>query len=396
MLFENTEIAYQAKTTAQLRKAYWLFKAVSIPFLVRVGKILTLLSLKLRLPVLGLLKRTIFEQFCAGTTKEEALHCVSELTTNNVASYLHYSVEGSGDESKFEESLQYTLETFDLSKKSQQWLPFAVFKPTGIGPAIVFEKQSEKVSLNSSEKEAWECIEKRFEKICKKAASLGISVLVDAEESWFQDAIDELTEACMQKFNKEKPVVYTTAQMYRKDRLQYLEDLHKSALEKGFKIGVKLVRGAYMEKEAHRAKKMGYSNPINESKEATDRLYGNAIAFIFDNLDSFSVLLGSHNEQSMYEALALMKQKGIPKNSPHVWFAQLYGMSDHISFNLSKEGYNAIKYLPYGPVKEVVPYLMRRAEENTSVAGQTSRELILISKEQNRRKATAQKTRPIE
>ena len=261
---------------------------------------------------------------------------------------------------------------------------------------LCLRSKAGKIPLNSSEKEAWKCIEKRFEKICKKAASLGISVLVDAEESWFQDAIDALTEACMQTFNKEKSVVYTTAQMYRKDRLQYLEGLHKNALKKGFKIGVKLVRGAYMEKEAHRAQKMGYSNPINESKEATDRLYDKAVAFIFDHLDSFSVLLGSHNEQSMYKALALMEQKSIPRNSPHVWFAQLYGMSDHISFNLSKEGYNAIKYLPYGPVKEVIPYLMRRAEENTSVAGQTSRELTLIAKEQNRRKATAWKTKPVE
>tara|TARA_B100001750_G_C15382293_1_gene533101 strand:- start:242 stop:1042 length:801 start_codon:yes stop_codon:yes gene_type:complete len=264
-------------------------------------------------------------------------------------------------------------------------MPFSVFKPTGFGRFEVLRKVTENEALSDVEQKEWERIQERFDKACKKAKECDIRLLIDAEESWMQGAVDDLVLRMMQKYNTEYPVVYTTLQCYRWDRLNYLKEMHERALEKGYKLGVKIVRGAYMEKERERAREKGYNSPICKDKAETDAHFNAMLVYILDNLDSVWAFIGTHNEESNYLAIEIMAQKEIEAKDERIWFGQLYGMSDHISFNLADHGYNVAKYLPFGPVKDVMPYLIRRAEENTSVAGQTNRELTLIKQERKRR-----------
>ena len=264
-------------------------------------------------------------------------------------------------------------------------MPFAVFKPTGFGRLKLYEKISSNESLSQEESAEWQRVVNRFEQVCKKAHNLEVSLLIDAEESWMQDAADELVLEMMRKYNKQKPVVFNTVQMYRWDRMEYLKKLHQIAESENFKVGLKVVRGAYMEKENERANEMGYVSPICKSKKETDDNFDAAIAYIMNHLDQFSIFAGTHNEESSHKLVDQMRSKNLEVSNANVWFGQLYGMSDHITFNLAEAGYNVAKYVPYGPVKDVMPYLIRRAEENTSVAGQTTRELTLLQKEKKRR-----------
>jgi proline dehydrogenase len=265
-------------------------------------------------------------------------------------------------------------------------IPFAVFKPSGYGRVSLFHKIGEGKSLSKKEQEEWDRVVGRFETTCKKAYDLDVPLLIDAEESWMQDAADELVEEMMRKYNKEKAIVFNTLQLYRWDRMDYLKELHAKALKEDFKIGIKTVRGAYMEKENERALEYNYTSPICATKSESDSNYDATVAYIVEHLDRISLFSGTHNELSSYKLIELMDQKGISHNDTRIWFGQLYGMSDHISFNLAEKGFNVAKYLPFGPVRDVMPYLIRRAEENTSVAGQTNRELELIKKERLRRK----------
>lgn len=387
MLFDNTQRAYHLKTDRELYKAYYLFRLISNSTLVTVGSWFAQLSLKLRLPVAPLFKATVFSQFCAGLNKEESLELVNKLESYKINSYLHFAAEESKTEEGMDISLANTLETLSFSKESSS-LPFTVFKATALGPMSLFKKKVDKIDFTNSEEETWKRVLNRIDTCCENAKKMGVNLLIDAEESWFQDAIDEIAESLMEKYNKETPFVYTTLQMYRKDRLEYLKNLHENATKKGFKIGVKLVRGAYIEKEKSRALQLGISSPICESKLMTDLNFNAGLDFILKNLEDCSLFLGSHNEQSVKRVIDWMEENKIEKDHPHVWFSQLLGMADHISFNLASEGYSVVKYLPYGPVSEVISYLIRRAEENTSVSGQTPRELSLIKKELKRRKAT--------
>lgn len=384
-LFDNTKVAFAAKTDAALERAYFLFKLIANEPLVRIGSLVANFALKAHLPVEGLIRATVFDHFCSGTTAKESIKVVNSLAEQGVYSVLDYSVEGAKEEISLDACLENTLSTIDLSAKSKQ-IPFTVFKPTGFGDPYLYEKVSRGHDLNDNDIAAWERIRKRFTRCCEAAKGNDVKLLIDAEESWLQPAINRLVEEMMEKFNTDEVIIFTTVQMYLKDRLHYLEEIAQQAKSKGYKVGIKIVRGAYMEKEAARALDNGYESPVCPSKKATDKNFNDGWRFIIDRLDIFSLYFGSHNEESTYAILNEMEKRNLAIDHQNIWFGQLYGMSDHISFNLAKAGFNVTKYLPFGPVKDVLPYLIRRAEENTSVVGQSIRELELIEKERKRRK----------
>lgn len=384
-LFDNTVVAFSLKSDSQLERAYFLFKMIQIEPMVKIGSAVTNFALKAHLPIEGLIKSTVFDHFCGGVSEEDCLPVIEKMySQGNVYSVLDYSLEGKDEEASFDDALKKILKILNFCQEKES-LPYAVFKPTGFGRFALYQKITEKKPFTSSEQEEWNRVVARFHKACKTAQEKDVSMLIDAEESWMQDAADQLIEELMETYNKEKAIVFNTLQMYRHDRLDYLKDLHEKASEKGYYIGMKVVRGAYMEKERERAKEKGYRSPICDSKQMTDENYDNAIKFMMEN-SKMALFAGTHNENSSYLLMKLAEKHHIKNDDKRLWFGQLYGMSDHISFNLAKEGYNVAKYLPFGPVRDVMPYLIRRAEENTSVAGQTSRELNLLKTERQRRK----------
>ena len=384
-LFDNTETAFKLKSDSELERAYFLFKMISKEPLVKIGTAVTKFALNINLPVEGLIRSTVFDHFCGGVNEKDCMSTVDKLFAAGVASVLDFSVEGKEEEEQFDATANKVIELIKFAKNKEA-MPFSVFKPTGFGRFKIWQKLTEKMPLSDTEKIEWEKIKNRFESVSKEAHAANIRLLIDGEESWMQDAADDLCEEMMEKYNKESAIVFNTLQCYRWDRLDYLKGIHKRAKEKGYKLGFKIVRGAYMEKENDRATEKGYKPPICESKKATDDNFNEVMKYILDNLNDIELFIGTHNESSNYLALELMKEKGISKSDDRIWFGQLFGMSDHITFNLGAEGYNVAKYIPFGPVKDVMPYLIRRAEENTSVAGQTSRELTLLKKEKERRK----------
>jgi proline dehydrogenase len=389
-IFDNTQTAFLLKSDTELDRAYFLFKMIANQPLIKIGTAVTNFALKANLPVEKLIRATVFDHFCGGVNEMDCLDVVDKMFTKGVAAVLDYSVEGKEEEQQFEAALQMTLKTIVFAKERTA-IPFAVFKPTGFGRIGLFEKVGEKKSLTLEELAEWNRIVARFDLVCSEAHKNNIALLIDAEESWMQDAADDLVTQMMQKYNKEKAIVFNTLQMYRWDRLDYLKKLvvqaNPDTSGEGFFIGIKLVRGAYLEKENSRAEEKGYPTPICSSKETTDENYDNALHYISKNLEKISLFAGTHNEHSSYLLMGLMEEMKINNNDGRIWFGQLYGMSDNISYNLADENYNVAKYLPFGPVKDVMPYLIRRAEENTSVAGQTSRELNLLKTERNRRKS---------
>lgn len=385
--FDNTKIAFSLKKDAELERAYFLFKMISVAPLVRIGKVATNFAIKANLPIEGLIRATVFDHFCGGTNEEDCLPVINKMYEKGVSSVLDYSVEGKENEQEFDNALETVLNIIEFAKTLDA-IPIAVFKPSGFGRFKLYEKKNNGTELNANEIKEWERVEARFEAVCKKAKAYDVAVLIDAEESWIQDAADALVTKMMKIYNTEKPIVFNTLQMYRHDRMAFLEQEHAKAKTGGYYIGYKLVRGAYMEKENDRAREKKYESPICESKQATDENFNAAMRYMINHLDRMSIFAGTHNENSSYMLMELMEEKNILNNDPRIWFGQLYGMSDHISFNLSHLGYNVAKYMPFGPVKDVMPYLIRRAEENTSVAGQTGRELALIKKEKERRKTS--------
>ncbi len=383
--FSNTEVAFKSKSLTELRQSYFLFKTLSHPFLVNSGKAITKLSFRMGLPVRGVIKATVYEHFVGGESIEECNPAIMRLLENKVNTILDYSVEGKESEADFDRTMNTTIKTIEVSK-THVGIPLTVFKPTGVGRFALYEKVNRKETLSAQEEAEWERVVNRFYTIAQAAYDAGTPVMVDAEESWIQDCIDDLVQELMMKYNTVSPMVYNTLQMYRWDRIEYLKNAWSHADRHGYKMGMKIVRGAYMEKERDRALQHGYTDPIQPSKEATDHDYNQALSFILDHIDTISVVAGTHNEESSQLLVDLMSERGLSIDDHRIWFAQLYGMSDHISFNLAHQGYNVVKYVPFGPVQDVMPYLFRRAEENTSVAGQTGRELTLIDKELNRRK----------
>ncbi len=384
-LFNNTEVAFSLKKDSELERAYFLFKMIANEPLVRIGTAMTNFAIKAKLPVDGLIRATVFDHFCGGVSETDCIPVIDKMYTKKVCSVLDYSVEGKEDEAQFDAALAMTIKLLDFVKEKEA-IPFAVFKPTGFGRIALYEKVGEEEELSPDEQAEWNRVVDRYDKVCALAKKKDVRLLIDAEESWMQDAADDLVKMMMRKYNTEKAIVFNTLQMYRWDRLDYLQELHKEAEKDGFHIGMKLVRGAYMEKENERAEANDYTSPICENKAATDRNFDAGVKYMIENLGRLSLFAGTHNEDSSYLVMQLMQKNNIPTSSDNIWFGQLYGMSDHISYNLAKAGYNVAKYLPFGPVKDVMPYLIRRAEENTSVAGQTTRELNLLKEERKRRK----------
>ncbi len=384
--FNNTEIAFGSKSNAKLKKAYYLFKLMGKPALASAGGKLAKFAFSLRLPIQGIIRRTVFQQFCGGESMEQCAIKIEELASSNIKTILDYSVEGKESEKDFNRTMKQTLASLDFANKNNN-IPFAVFKVTGLARFELLEKINYGKHLSETEQQEYDRVLHRISKICKKAHQYKIPVMIDAEESWIQDAIDGIVEDMMRAYNKETAIVYNTLQMYRHDRLDYFKRVHRDSQHNGYFLGMKIVRGAYMEKENERALEKGYPSPIQPNKEASDLDYNYALKYACENINGISICAGTHNEASSKYLIELMDEFEIAKNNPKIYFAQLLGMSDHISFNLADDGFNTVKYVPYGPVRDVLPYLIRRADENTSIAGQTGRELNLIQQEIKRRKA---------
>ncbi|SMD03136.1 proline dehydrogenase family protein [Pedobacter africanus] len=383
--FDDTEIAFRNKSNAELNAAYWLFKVISSNFLTKIGPPITNFSLNIGLPIKGIIKATIFKHFCGGETIAECEHTIEQLHSGNVGTILDYSVEGEEEEAVFDFTCEEIIRTIERAAGDPR-IPITVFKVTGIGRFGLLEKLDAKKELSAAEQAEFDKVSKRCEKICRAAFEKNVPVMVDAEETWIQDTIDELAMDMMRLFNREQIIVYNTYQMYRHDKLADMKADHLIAKAEGFILGVKMVRGAYMEKERKRAEEMGYLSPIQPDKAASDRDYNASLHYCIEHIAEIAFVCGTHNEESCRILAQLLDEHNINHNHPHVYFAQLLGMSDNLSFNLSDAGYNVTKYVPYGPVKAVMPYLFRRAQENTSIAGATSRELGLIIKEKKRRR----------
>lgn len=384
--FDNTEVAFRKSSDGDLRRAYWLFRLIGSPGLVKFGKWMTNIALKIRLPLRWAIKPTIFRQFCGGESIQESLKASKNLAENNVKTILDYSIEGKNDESDLDATMDEVIRSIKEAENNPD-IPFAVFKMTGITTFEVLENANSGLDgLSEKYTTGYKRLVERLEQIFTAAHSAQVPVFVDAEESWIQDAIDHLVFEMSVKFNQEQAIVYNTVQLYRHDRLAFLTSEIERAKAENFFLGVKLVRGAYMEKERTRAEDKGYPSPIQPNKAATDNDFNTALELVVSEIDHVSFCAGTHNEESSLHLAELLKKHGIANNDSRAYFAQLLGMSDHISFNLSNENFMVAKYVPYGPIREVLPYLIRRAEENTSVAGQTSRELSLIMGERKRRK----------
>ncbi|MFM7015822.1 MAG: proline dehydrogenase family protein [Bacteroidota bacterium] len=384
--FDNLENAFASKSNQEIRQAYWLFKLIGYPRLVALGSAVTAKALDWNLPVKGLIKATIFKQFCGGENIEECSKAIAKLHQFGVGSILDYSVEGAKEESEFDHACEEIIATV-MKAKGNPSIPFSVFKVTGLARFDLLEKVSAGISILEEEKSEYERIRARVKKICEAAFQAGVCIFIDAEESWIQQAIDDLATENMERYNQQKAIVYNTIQLYRHDRLKFIKTSHEKSKAGNYHLGLKLVRGAYMEKERARANTNGYASPIQPNKEATDKDYNAALEYCLSNISNMAICAGSHNEESNLFLTELMQKQGIAVNDSRIYFSQLLGMSDHISFNLAKAGYNVAKYVPYGPVNAVFPYLTRRAQENTSIAGQMGRELSLLVAEKKRRKS---------
>lgn len=384
--FNNTEIAFSAKSEGELKNAYLLFNTIKYPGLVKFAKRGTMIALKIHFPLAWAVKPTLYKQFVGGETLQDCEKAINHLKEFNVMSTLDFSAEGEQTPKGIQATFEETIRSIDYAKENKN-LAYAVFKPSTITTDELLAKASERHSeLTIEEVKAFREFKERFMALCQRAYDNDVRILVDAEDYCFQDAIDKLTDEAMRKFNKKRAIVFATLQMYRHDRMAYLQKIYADALEKDYIPGIKFVRGAYMEEERARAAAMGYPDPICKDKQATDENYDAGVRFVVEHIDRFELFLGTHNEESNYKLAKLIEEKGLKKNDPRIFFAQLLGMSDNISFNLAHEGYNVTKYVPYARVNDVLPYLIRRAEENTSVAGQTGRELRMLKAEMERRK----------
>lgn len=382
--FHDTETAFKSKTNKELKSAYFLFRFMKNRGLVKTASKLLTMAIKLKFPVSWVIEATVYKQFVGGKTINECKPVIDKLGKFNVKTILDYSVEGNTTPEGMDKTLEETLRTIEYASENE-FVPFAVFKPTAFAAPHLFEHASQGKPLDDLSQSLYNDFITRVDILCKRAFELSVPILIDAEESWYQHLVDETVELMMQRYNREKTIVFNTLQMYRHDRVQFLRQSIERAKEGKYFLGVKFVRGAYMEKERERALKIGYPSPICNSKEETDKSYNTALMISLENIDMTEIFSGSHNEESNKLLADEIITRGIKPDDKRIWFSQLYGMSDHISFNLANKGYNVTKYVPYGPVKSVMPYLLRRAEENTSISGQTTRELNLLIKEKQRR-----------
>ncbi len=383
--FADTSIAFAYKSDKELKKSYLLFLSINNPLLTKSGANIVKLGLKLKLPIEGIIRRTVFEQFCGGESIDECDRTIAQLAKYNIKAILDYAAEAESGEGNADLVMEEILKTVEKATDNPN-IPFCVFKPTALASVPLLEKIQLGQELTPDEKEEFERVRQRFDAIAKACYKNNVQLYIDSEYSYIQDPIDMLVDELMEKFNLKKAVVFNTYQMYRVGMLDNLKAAFERGMEKGYYVGAKLVRGAYMERERERAEEKGYEDPIMPDKESTDAQYNDALRFCIQNIDRMELCSGSHNENSNYLLVDLIEEHGLQKNDKRIYFAQLYGMSDHISFNLAYAGFNVVKYVPYGPVHTVMPYLFRRAEENTAIAGQSSRELELIKKELKRRR----------
>ena len=383
-LFSDTKEAFSLKSNFELNRAFFLFKIIGNTTFVKLSTVLTNFALKFHLPVTPIIKATVFDHFCGGVSEEDCVPVINKMFDKNVHSVLDFSTEGFDSEKEFDDCLRKKISIIEFAKNKKE-IPFAVFKPTCLGSTDLFKKVSKFENLNDSENDSWNRVIQRFDQVCSKAFKENIKILIDAEEVEVQNAIDDLAIKMMRKYNLKTPIVYNTVQMYRKDRLTYLNEMISNQFNDGVIFGLKLVRGAYMEKERNLAVSMNIESPICDTKNETDKNFNSGLDFVFNNFERISFVCASHNEDSILKVISMMELKNLKSNDSSVWFGQLYGMSDNISFNLASKNFNTFKILPFGSVRNLMPYLIRRAEENTSVQGQTGRELQLILKERKRR-----------
>ena len=383
--FSNTEIAFKGKSNADLRNSYMLFKALGYNWLVQVGPAMVNAAFAISLPIKGIIKSTVFKQFCGGESIEDCAKTIESLNKYSIGTILDYSVEGKEAEEDFEHTTKETLATIAKAQNNPK-IPFSVFKVTGLARMDLLTKVNDGKALSSAEAAEFARVKERVNRICKAAYDKNVRLFIDAEESWIQNTIDNLVDEMMEMYNKNEAIVYNTLQFYRHDRLEFLKQSYQKALDKNYHLGVKLVRGAYMEKERNRAQQLNYTDPIQPNKEASDEDYNEALQFCVKHIDRIAICAGTHNEESCKVLAEMMAEANLPNNDRRIYFSQLFGMSDNLSYNLANAGYNVVKYLPYGPVKAVMPYLFRRAQENTSAKGQAGRELTLILKEMKRRR----------
>ena len=383
-LFSDTKEAFSLKSNFELNRAFFLFKIIGNTTFVKLSTVLTNFALKFHLPVTPIIKATVFDHFCGGVSEEDCVPVINKMFDKNVHSVLDFSTEGFDSEKEFDDCLRKKISIIEFAKNKKE-IPFAVFKPTCLGSTDLFKKVSKFENLNDSENDSWNRVIQRFDQVCSKAFKENIKILIDAEEVEVQNAIDDLAIKMMRKYNLKTPIVYNTVQMYRKDRLTYLNKMISNQLNDGVIFGLKLVRGAYMEKERNLAVSMNIESPICATKNETDKNFNSGLDFVFNNFERISFVCASHNEDSILKVMSMMESKNLKSNDSSIWFGQLYGMSDNISFNLASKNFNTFKILPFGSVRNLMPYLIRRAEENTSVQGQTGRELQLILKERKRR-----------
>jgi proline dehydrogenase len=383
-LFSDTKEAFSLKSNFELNRAFFLFKIIGNTTFVKLSTVLTNFALKFHLPVTPIIKATVFDHFCGGVSEEDCVPVINKMFDKNVHSVLDFSTEGFDSEKEFDDCLRKKISIIEFAKNKKE-IPFAVFKPTCLGSTDLFKKVSKFENLNDSENDSWNRVIQRFDQVCSKAFKENIKILIDAEEVEVQNAIDDLAIKMMRKYNLKTAIVYNTVQMYRKDRLTYLNEMISNQFNDGVIFGLKLVRGAYMEKERNLAVSMNIESPICDTKNETDKNFNSGLDFVFNNFERISFVCASHNEDSILKVISMMELKNLKSNDSSVWFGQLYGMSDNISFNLASKNFNTFKILPFGSVKNLMPYLIRRAEENTSVQGQTGRELQLILKERKRR-----------
>ncbi len=383
--FDDTGVAFSYKSDWELKKAHIIFSIVNHPWVAYLSTGLVKGALYLGLPVAGLIRNTVFQHFCGGESIESAESTILHLGNYGVSTILDYSVEGEKTEEGFDLTTKEVLRTFEKARNRSQ-IPFCVFKVSGLADVNLLAKVQSGTEVSDHEVAALERVRERIDKICSRAYEYDVPVLIDAEETWMQDVVDNIVYEMMERYNREGVIVYNTIQFYRISSNKKLRDAFHAAAMHNYFLGIKLVRGAYMEKERERAESLGYESPIFPDKDGTDEAFNKALSFCLDNKQRISIMCGSHNEYSNYYLTILMEKHGMAPDDKRVWFAQLYGMSDNISFNLARAGYNVAKYVPYGPVKAVMPYLFRRADENTSVSGQSSRELSLIKKELTRRR----------
>lgn len=383
--FENTEIAFRDLSNASLRQAYQLFKVMNSRTLVNTGKHLVNFAFAVHFPVEGIIRNTIYKHFVGGVSIEDCSKAIARLARCDVDSILDYAQEGEESDDVFDATCEEVIRTIEFAR-GHKHVPFSVFKITGVGRFDLLAKVSEQQPLTDEEKDEFRRVEERVDAIFRRGSELDVPVLIDAEETWIQPVLDEMVMKFMARYNKEKAIVQNTYQMYRHDSIERIKQHHRMALEGGFKLGLKIVRGAYMEKERDRAAERGYPSPIQPDKPATDRDFDDIIRYFIDHLDSIDFMVATHNEESSLLLARLIDEYNLPRNHRGIYFAQLYGMSDHITYNLADSGYNVAKYVPYGAVKTMMPYLFRRAEENSSVKGQTNRELKMIRTEIKRRK----------